>query len=338
MAEDAGLFDGVFSRGAAATDSQAWLRAMLDTEAALARALERAGLAPPGAGAAVTEAAATAAFDPGALGRRAALTGNPVPALVADLRKAVPPDAADTVHRGATSQDIIDTAAMLLARAALDRLADDLAAAADGCAVLAAAHRDTIMIGRTLLQQAVPVTFGLVAAGWLTGVDEAADAVARVRAARLAVQFGGAAGTLASLGADGPAVAAARSSASRSSAPLASSMAAVSMMSWLVAPRWTVSAASGGTALRSSAASAGTGFPDRAARRPSAPGSNGAATAASVTAAPAPAGASPARSRARASAASVSSIARSQAWLPVSAPPREKTPSNRPVCSATGRP
>src|SRR5262249_56234611 len=104
---------------------------MLDTEAALARALERAGLAPGGAGAAVTEAAATAPFDPGALGRRAALSGNPVPALVADLRKAVPPDAADTVHRGATSQDIIDTAAMLLARSALDRLADHLAAPAD---------------------------------------------------------------------------------------------------------------------------------------------------------------------------------------------------------------
>ena len=206
-AEHAGLFDGVFSRGAAGTGSRAWLRAMLDTEAALARALERAGLAPAGAGAAVTAAAATAPFDPGALGQRAALTGNPVPALVAELRKAVPPGAADTVHRGATSQDIIDTAAMLLARGALDRLAEDLAAAADGCAALATTHRDTVMIGRTLLQQAVPVTFGLVTAGWLTGLDEAADTVARVREARLAVQFGGAAGTLASLGTHGPAVA-----------------------------------------------------------------------------------------------------------------------------------
>ena len=153
MAEDTGLFDGVFSRGGAATDSQAWLRAMLDTEAALARALERAGLAPPGAGAAVT-AAAAGTFDAAALGRQAALSGNPVPALVAALRKAVPAEAADTVHRGATSQDIIDTAAMLLARGALDAMAADLAAAADGCAGLAAAHRDTLMIGRTLLQHA----------------------------------------------------------------------------------------------------------------------------------------------------------------------------------------
>ena len=206
MAEDAGLFDGVFSRGTAATDSQAWLRAMLDTEAALARALERAGLAPAGAGAAVT-AATTGAFDAGALGRQAALSGNPVPGLVAALRKAVPADAADTVHHGATSQDIIDTAAMLLARGALDAIAADLATAADGCAGLAAAHRDTLMIGRTLLQQAVPVTFGLVAAGWLTSLDEAGETVTRVRAQRLAVQFGGAAGTLASLGPEGPAVA-----------------------------------------------------------------------------------------------------------------------------------
>ena len=207
-----GLFDGVFSRGAASTGGRAWLRAMLDTEAALARALERAGLAPAGAGAAVTAAAATAAaatgpFDLATLGSQAALSGNPVPGLVGALRKAVPPEAADTVHRGATSQDIIDTAAMLLARQALAALAADLAAAGGGCAGLAAAHRDTLMIGRTLLQQAVPVTFGLVAAGWLTSLDEAGEAVARVRERRLAVQFGGAAGTLASLGAHGPAVA-----------------------------------------------------------------------------------------------------------------------------------
>jgi len=207
VADGTGLFDGVFSRGGPGTGSGAWLRAMLDTEAALARALERAGLAPAGAGEAVT-AATLAPFDAGELGRRAALTGNPVPALVAELRKAVPPAVADTVHQGATSQDIIDTAAMLLARRALAAIAADLAAAADGCAALARDHHGTLMIGRTLLQQAVPVTFGLVAAGWLTGLDEARENVARVRAHRLAVQFGGAAGTLAPLGADGPAVAA----------------------------------------------------------------------------------------------------------------------------------
>jgi 3-carboxy-cis,cis-muconate cycloisomerase len=203
-----GLFDGVFARGAADTGDQAWLTAMLQTEAALARALERAGLAPPGAGAAVTEAARTGAIDAAELGRQAALTGNPVPALVRALARCVPAYAAVAVHKGATSQDIIDTAAMLLARRALAAAAADMAAAADATAALAAPHRDTVMIGRTLLQQAVPVTFGLVTAGWLTGLDEARAGLDRVRAGRLAVQFGGAAGTLASLGADGPRVAA----------------------------------------------------------------------------------------------------------------------------------
>jgi len=203
-----GLFSGVFARGGADTGDRAWLAAMLHTEAALARALERAGLAPAGAGAAVTEAADAGTIDAAGLGREAALTGNPVPALVRALAASVPPAAAAAVHKGATSQDIIDTAAMLLARSALAAVAADMSAAADAAAALAAGYRDTVMIGRTLLQQAVPVTFGLVAAGWLTGLDEARAGLGRVRAGRLAVQFGGAAGTLASLGADGPRVAA----------------------------------------------------------------------------------------------------------------------------------
>jgi 3-carboxy-cis,cis-muconate cycloisomerase len=107
------------------------------------------------------------------------------------------------VHRGATSQDILDTAAMLLARRAIDAAHADLAAAAAATATLATNHRTTPMIGRTLLQQAVPVTFGVVAAGWLAGLDAAITGLAQTRRTRLAVQFGGAAGTLASLGADG---------------------------------------------------------------------------------------------------------------------------------------
>jgi 3-carboxy-cis,cis-muconate cycloisomerase len=194
-----GLFAGIFGRGGVDTGDEAWLQAMLDTEAALARAVERAGLAEPGAGAAVTAAAQAGAFDAAELGRQAELTGNPVPALVRELTKMVPPGLAGAVHKGATSQDIIDTAAMLLAREALSALAADLTATAAAAAALAAAPRDTILIGRTLRPQAVPVTFGLVAAGWLTGLDDAREAVARVRAGRLAVQFGGAAGTLASL-------------------------------------------------------------------------------------------------------------------------------------------
>ena len=194
-----GLFGGVFARGGVEADDAAWLQAMLDAEAGLARALERAGLAPAGAGEAVTAAARAGNFDPNELGGLAALTGNPVPGLARALARQVPQTAVSAVHRGATSQDIVDTAAMLLAKRAIDVIAADLARAADAAAGLATAHRDSIMIGRTLLQQAVPVTFGLVAAGWLTSLDEARAGLDSV-GPRLAVQFGGAAGTLASLG------------------------------------------------------------------------------------------------------------------------------------------
>jgi 3-carboxy-cis,cis-muconate cycloisomerase len=203
-----GLFGAVFARGAVEADDTAWLQAMLDTEAGLARALERAGLAPAGSGEAVTATAKAANFDAGELGELAALTGNPVPALARALARLVPQTAVSAVHRGAASQDILDTAAMLLASRAIGVVLADLAAAADAAAALADAHRATIMIGRTLLQQAVPVTFGLVAAGWLTSMDDARQGLAAVGSQRLAVQFGGAAGTLASLGDHGPQVAA----------------------------------------------------------------------------------------------------------------------------------
>jgi 3-carboxy-cis,cis-muconate cycloisomerase len=203
-----GLFGGVFARSGVEAGDNAWLQAMLDTEAGLARALERAGLAPAGSGEAVTATAKANNFDPNELGELASLTGNPVPGLARTLARRVPQTAVSAVHRGATSQDILDTAAMLLAKRAIDVIQADLAQAAEAAAGLAEAHRATIMIGRTLLQQAVPVTFGLVAAGWLTSVDEAREGLAAVRSRRLAVQFGGAAGTLASLGEAGQRVAA----------------------------------------------------------------------------------------------------------------------------------
>jgi 3-carboxy-cis,cis-muconate cycloisomerase len=203
-----GLFGRLFDNGQAGTGDQEWLQAMLDVEAALARALERAGLAAQGSGSAVTAAARADLFDIADIGSRAALTGNPVPAVVRALSAGLPPDAAAAVHRGATSQDIIDSAAMLIARSVLDAVLADLADAAAAAARLAETHRNTVMIGRTLLQQAVPVTFGLVAAGWLTGIDEARQGLGRIRRDRLAVQFGGAAGTLAALGEAGPQIAA----------------------------------------------------------------------------------------------------------------------------------
>jgi 3-carboxy-cis,cis-muconate cycloisomerase len=205
---EGGIFGGVFMRGGPVADDAAWLRAMLAAESALARALERAGLASPGAGAAVTAAAARPGdFDLAELSRSSELTGNPVPGLARALTGLViDPAAKSAVHKGATSQDILDTAAMLLARGAIDAAAASLADAAAAAARLADAHRASLMIGRTLLQQAVPVTFGVVAAGWLAGLDGALDGLASVRETRLAVQFGGAAGTLASLGPSGPAV------------------------------------------------------------------------------------------------------------------------------------
>lgn len=208
---DSGLFSGLFGRGDADTSGEAWLRAMLDTEAALARAAERAGLVPSGAGAAVTAAAGSFPLElVGDLGRAAAATGNPVPELVKVLARIVTgsaPGAESAVHVGATSQDIIDTAAMLISRQAIGAIQTDLTAAAAAAAGLARAHAGTVMAGRTLLQQAVPVTFGLVAAGWLNSVDEARTGLRQVGERRLAVQFGGAAGTLSALGEAGPAVA-----------------------------------------------------------------------------------------------------------------------------------
>ncbi len=183
-------------------DDEAWLQAMLDTEAALARAVERAGLAPPGSGAAVTSAARAELFDATAIGRAGTAIGNPVQALVKALISALPENTGGTVqavHRGATSQDIIDTAAMLIARQALTAILDDLDVAAGASVRLAEDHVSTVMAGRTLLQQAVPVTFGLVAANWLTAIDEARAQLRNIRDTKLALQYGGAAGTLASL-------------------------------------------------------------------------------------------------------------------------------------------
>jgi 3-carboxy-cis,cis-muconate cycloisomerase len=204
---NAGLFSALFARGDVEAGDDAWLQAMLDTEAALARAVERAGLSPPGSGKAVTAIARSEFFDNRTLGEDAAATGNPVPALVRAMTRLGDSAASGAVHTGATSQDIVDTAAMLLARRAIDVILADLSATAAGCAALATAHARTVMSGRTLLQQAVPVTFGLVAAGWLTAIDEARLDLRRISSDRLAVQFGGAAGTLASLGDAGPQVA-----------------------------------------------------------------------------------------------------------------------------------
>lgn len=189
------------SPAASATSDAAYLRALLDAEAALTRAQAALGLAPAAAGRAVTEAAA-GAFDAPSLAARARSGGNPVIPLVADLTAAVGTEHGPYVHRGATSQDIMDTATMLVAVRALEAVLADLDRTQRALARLAAEHRDTPLPGRTLTQHAVPTTFGLKAAGWRSLVLDARDRMSAVRDS-LPAQLGGAAGTLAAFTAYG---------------------------------------------------------------------------------------------------------------------------------------
>ncbi|EPD67195.1 3-carboxy-cis,cis-muconate cycloisomerase [Streptomyces sp. HGB0020] len=187
---------------ASATADTAYLQALLDAEAALTRAQAALDLAPATAAAAVTAAAEAGRFDVRSLAERARAGGNPVIPLVADLTKAVGEEHGPYVHRGATSQDIMDTATMLVAVRALDPVLADLDRTERVLARLAAEHRDTAMPGRTLTQHAVPTTFGLKAAGWRSLVLDAQDRIKAVRDG-LPAQLGGAAGTLAAFTAYG---------------------------------------------------------------------------------------------------------------------------------------
>jgi 3-carboxy-cis,cis-muconate cycloisomerase len=175
-----------------ATSGRAWLLAMLDAERALAQATGVEGVA---------EACDAALYDLDELAREGRRAGNPVEPLVQALRER---SGAAEAHVGATSQDILDTAAMLVARDTRGLILVELDAAAQACARLAEEHRGTVMAARTLLQQAVPTTFGLKAAVWLDGL---LDARRRLLAWRPTAQLGGAAGTLALLGERGTRVA-----------------------------------------------------------------------------------------------------------------------------------
>ncbi|WP_234376325.1 class-II fumarase/aspartase family protein [Streptomyces sp. CB01201] len=184
----------------AAVEDGAWLQAMLDAEAALARAQARIGTLPGPAAEAITRAARAERFDVREIALASRETANPVVGLVAALTRAVAADepaAAEYVHRGSTSQDIFDTGAMLVAQRALRVIRGDLARTAAALADAAVRYRDTVMPGRTLALQAVPTTFGLKAAGWRRLVLDAERRVGHVLDAGLPVSLGGAAGTLA---------------------------------------------------------------------------------------------------------------------------------------------
>ena len=188
------------------------LQGMLDFEAALARALARAGIASSSAPAAIAAMCHAELFSIEALGREAALAGNLAIPLVKRLTALVAEkdqQAAAFVHSGATSQDAMDTGLVLQLRDALALFDSGLAKFSDVLAKLVEARASTVMVGRTWLQQAPPVTLGLKTAGWLDAIERHRARLQETRARALVLQFGGAVGTLAALGDRGPAVAAA---------------------------------------------------------------------------------------------------------------------------------
>ncbi|GMG93223.1 3-carboxy-cis,cis-muconate cycloisomerase [Cupriavidus metallidurans] len=188
------------------------VRRMLDAEAALARAEAQCGVIPATAAAVITEVCARVdVIDLEALAQAAVSAGNLAIPFVKQLTAAVTQRDADAgryVHWGATSQDIIDTALVLQLRDALREIVVDLLRAGDACATLVATHRATPMVARTWLQHALPTTFGCKAGGWLDALRRDLMRLDHVRAQARVIQFGGAAGTLASLGDDAAAVAA----------------------------------------------------------------------------------------------------------------------------------
>jgi 3-carboxy-cis,cis-muconate cycloisomerase len=192
---------------AALFSAEAHVARMLQFEAALARAEAHAGVIPNAAADAIAAACHVEQFDVAALFREATTAGTPAIPLVRMLTERVADPGRNYVHWGATSQDVIDTALVLQMRDGLDLLIGGLLHVCAGCAPLAEQHRHTPMAGRTLLQQALPIPFGLKAARWLALAARQIEALRRCRDHALALQFGGAAGTLAALGDQGMRVA-----------------------------------------------------------------------------------------------------------------------------------
>ena len=194
----------------AVCDDIAYLQRMLDFEAALARAEAATGVIPASAAGPIAKACKASLFDLADLAEAATRSGNLaiplVKALTAEVAKAHP-DAARYVHWGATSQDVIDTAGMLTFRAGIDALLADLDRAIAGFAKLARQHRHTAMVARTWLQHALPMPFGLKLAEYAAALHRSQSRLRRLRSEELALQFGGAAGTLAALGDKGMRVA-----------------------------------------------------------------------------------------------------------------------------------
>ena len=188
----------------------AHLSAMLRVEAALARSEGRLGIIPSKAAEGIASCCMLERIDRAALAEASASAGNLAIPLVKQLTamvRAQNADAAGYVHWGATSQDIVDTAMVLQLREHLDLVSSLIDRLCEDLANLTVAHRDTLMVGRTWLQHAVPITFGLKTAGWLDVCLRHRERLLELKPRVLVAQFGGAAGTLASLGTDGVRVA-----------------------------------------------------------------------------------------------------------------------------------
>jgi 3-carboxy-cis,cis-muconate cycloisomerase len=182
---------------------QGRVQAMLDFEAALARAEARVGLIPSSAVAPIAAACNAGLYDFVALGEAIATAGNSAIPLVKALGKQIASTDAEAeryVHLGATSQDVMDTGLVLQLRQALELIESDLAQLADSLAVQAQRHAATPLAGRTWLQHATPVTLGMKIAGWLGAVTRSRQRLRELKPRLLVLQFGGASGTLAALG------------------------------------------------------------------------------------------------------------------------------------------
>jgi len=197
---------GVDDRLAAVFADRQRLADLIEVEVALARAEAAVGVIPQGAADAIAAAASTMQVDIDAVRQSAAASGVPAIEVVRQLRVAVGPAAASAVHRGATSQDIVDTAAILAVRRATELIEERLQDAVAALIAVADRHRTTIMAGRTHGQQASPITFGLKAANWLAPLSRHWQRLLELKPRVFVVQCGGAAGTLAALGERGPAV------------------------------------------------------------------------------------------------------------------------------------
>ncbi|UCP09554.1 3-carboxy-cis,cis-muconate cycloisomerase [Pseudomonas sp. MM213] len=183
---------------------QGRVQAMLDFEAALARAEAHVGLIPQTAVAPIEAACRAGHYDFAALGEAIATAGNSAIPLVKALGKQIATTDADAeryVHLGATSQDVMDTGLVLQLRRALELIESDLTQLGETLSTQAQRYVATPLAGRTWLQHATPVTLGMKIAGWLGAVTRSRQRLQELKPRLLVLQFGGASGTLAALGA-----------------------------------------------------------------------------------------------------------------------------------------